>query len=312
MSCYYYDSTPFIVLNSDRIIDSIPFKKEDEFFLFHSCKNASEDVLMQLLNFEFTNLEETLEYIYEESRVEGLPKSLSLSLPMRVTPRYELLDSNCDMQILLKWFHQLLSAVEFLHDEKIIHSNIHPNSCYLKGDSLVLGELQDIIIDNKYDIVKLRSQTWAPEIIHEDLRPYVSNKMDIFMLGIVLGTWLDSYFCTVPMLHSRYLPSKLNDYIENLDDFMQITCLEHADLFPPIFKHISDFIIKAVNPNHEKRPNIGEMLAQNLISVVKRPAFVQNSWFGGLKREEWAERNIKRQFDKRKRVTSSPSTLWFV
>ena len=310
---YIYDSTPFIVLNSDRVIESIPFKKDDEFFLFHSCKAASEDVLMKLLTLEHRYLEDTLEYCYDENQVIDLPKSISMILPMRISPKYELLDFNSDLQSLLKWFHELLQAVEYLHSQGIIHSNIHPNACHISNNSLVLGELQDIILpDAKYDARALRERSWAPEVKHEDLYPVISKKMDIFMLGIVLSAWLESYLCTVPLLPRNYLPSKLDSYLESIDDFMQIDCLSNADLFPPIFKLIAAMILVLMNPNSEDRFTIEQALQHNLIAIVKRPIFVQSSFFAGTKRNEWIEKNIKRQFDGRQRSPTKSTGLWFV
>ena len=312
MSLYTYDFTPFIVLNSERIIDSIPFKKDSEFFLFHSCKSASEDVLMKLLQLQHKHLEETLEYCYELNQITGLPDTTSITLPMRITPRYELLDVNSDLQVLLKWFHELVQAVEYLHSLNIIHSNLHPYACFIQNNSLVLGELQDVIVDNKYDVEQLRSRTLAPEVKHEDLYPKVSKKLDIFMLGIVLSEWLDSYLCTLPQLPRNYLPSKLESHLELLTDFMQIDCLESADLFPPIFKMISDLLIILLNPDYESRYDASQVLNHNLILIIKRPAFIQSTFFGGLKRGEWTERNIKKQYEKRLRPPTSPnSALWF-
>eukprot|EP00835_Amoeboradix_gromovi_P002393 NODE_135_length_18075_cov_0.518413.p6 type:complete len:313 gc:universal NODE_135_length_18075_cov_0.518413:14946-15884(+) len=308
---YTYDPTPFIVLNSDRVIESVPFKRDSELFLFHSLKNANDEVLMTLLSLEHENIESTLAYCEDRGSLLEIPISVSLTLPMRITPRYELLDFNSDLQILLKWFNELLLAIQYLHSLDIIHSNLHPNACFLKNNRLILGELQSIIINSKYNINEVRQLTWAPEIVHEDVHPVVSKGMDIFMLGIILSVWLDDYLCVIPRLGHNYLPSKLLEYLEHLDDFMIIECRTNADLFPPIFKLISDILIQLMNPDHNERISIGKILDHGLISIINRPTFIQQTIFAGLTKSEWTERNIKKEFEKRKRPLPSPTGLWF-
>ena len=309
---YSYDPTPYIVLNAVRDIKCIPFKRENELYLFHGCNKASEDTLMTLLTMEHPNLESTLEYCYDDSKLINVPKGIIVELPMRITPKYELFDTNSDLQMMLKWFQQLCLAVEYMHSEDIIHSNIHPTSCSIYNGNLVLGELQDIIVpDSKYNILKIRQNTLAPEVLHEDLHPIVSKKMDIFMLGICLFEWLDTYLCIIKPLPESYLPSMLDSFIERLKDFMEIDCIEHADLFPPLFKMISQLLIDLFEPDYAQRKDVHQILNHNLFSIIKKPHFILSTWFAGLKRNEWLERNIKLQFEKRHKLAASPSTLWF-
>lgn len=92
-----------------------------------------------------------------------------------------------------KWILQILSALKFLHDQKIAHCNLTCTSIMLaKDENVKISGLSYLSVNNDKNVKKSKSPAFynPPEV--NSLLPHNAIKADIFSLGVILFIMLNN------------------------------------------------------------------------------------------------------------------------
>eukprot|EP00756_Hemistasia_phaeocysticola_P006300 Hpha_TRINITY_DN13766_c0_g2::TRINITY_DN13766_c0_g2_i1::g.142698::m.142698/K08857/NEK1_4_5; NIMA (never in mitosis gene a)-related kinase 1/4/5 len=98
--------------------------------------------------------------------------------------------------ILVRYTGQLLSAVAYLHERRVLHRDIKPENCFLSGDNLKLG---DFGLARETELARTGCGTpyyMAPEVAKGHWRSY-TNKCDVWSCGVLV---YELMFLTWPFL----------------------------------------------------------------------------------------------------------------
>ncbi|EDV29416.1 Serine/threonine-protein kinase Nek1 [Trichoplax sp. H2] len=150
---------------------------------------------------------------------------------------------------IMKWFVQLLMAIQYLHTMKILHRDIKSPNVFLTKKQLVkLGDFGvSRIMDNTFDMAQSKVGTpcyLSPELC-QDL-PY-SSKSDIWSMGCLLYE-----LCALkPAFDATNLVTL----------FYKIVKTEYKPLPPQFSSDINELIRMALTKNADERPSAGALLS---------------------------------------------------
>jgi NIMA (never in mitosis gene a)-related kinase len=96
-------------------------------------------------------------------------------------------DRPIEQDVVLRWFSQLACAINYLHDNKILHRDLKTANIFLSNDDLILG---DFGMARQLESTLANAQTlvgtplyMSPEILQN--KPY-NKKADLWALGCIL------------------------------------------------------------------------------------------------------------------------------
>lgn len=151
------------------------------------------------------------------------------------------------LKVIKKWCKQILSGLEFLHENNIAHRDLKPANIFVNSNTgdIIIGDfgLAKISKENNKSILGT-PEYMAPEVYEESY----DNRIDIYSFGMCLLEFMSGEVpyseCSLAAqiwkkISNKILPlciSKLNDQIAK------------------------DLILKCIDENPKKRPNIKEIL----------------------------------------------------
>ena len=100
---------------------------------------------------------------------------------------------------LWKWFHDLASALQYLHDNDIVHGDIKPKNILVSGNEVYICDFgsaryaKDISNGENGSILGITPKYSAPEVSTSTGNPLWSTKADVFSLGCVFAEVITVY-----------------------------------------------------------------------------------------------------------------------
>jgi len=150
------------------------------------------------------------------------------------------------------FFHQLIDAIEYMHEKGYKHRDIKPENVLLdKHFQLKLGDFGFVTKD---DISYTRKGTYgymAPEVLAGE--PYRGEEADLFAAAVILFILVTQHppFIRAEEVDRYYKSIATNDW----ESFWEV----HSDL--PLSKNFIDFFSRMVNIDPVERMNLAEIKA---------------------------------------------------
>lgn len=220
-------------------------KKDDKKYALKKftdgLSNDSLNELDILSRIEHPNIVKLHEIIFLENSC--IP-CLILELAERDLGSY-LKDHNLDVVVKYKMMYQLASALEFLHKNYIIHSDLKPGNILVKNNNVMIADFGESKIYYKnHKIIERKAYeeittSWwrAPELFTKEKINYYDYKIDIWSLALIF----------IEILSGRYTWSFELLNVNKIDEEVEYYAKEIVDE-----KHILDYLEKIDLPEREE------------------------------------------------------------
>lgn len=144
---------------------------------------SSEELWFVCLVFDYCN-QGTLRTILKRHDLKRKKKQQHRDHPHMSTTTNGILN----LQRIMTWMHQILSALQYMHQNHVIHRDVKPDNCFLNRGKIQLGDMgfaRRLMSDSAFASSVLGTQGYiAPELRNEN--PKYDFKVDIFGAGCTL------------------------------------------------------------------------------------------------------------------------------
>jgi WNK lysine deficient protein kinase len=185
------------------------------------------------------------------------------------------------LRVIKKWCKQILSGLEFLHENNIAHRDLKPANIFINSNTgdIFIGDfgLAKISKENNKSILGT-PEYMAPEVYEESY----DNRIDIYSFGMCLLEFMTGEVpyseCSLAAqiwkkISNKILPlciTKINDQIAK------------------------DLILKCIDENPIKRPNIYEILNHSFFQDISNDDMIINKEFNLFEDDKKSEEIISK------------------
>jgi non-specific serine/threonine protein kinase len=162
-------------------------------------------------------------------------------MPLYESNLEDLIKNRISIEVRFGYILQICSALEFLHNQNVIHRDLKPQNILIKKDKLILADLgiahfENSFITDENDLLANRGYA-APEQKIKGISRDMTTAVDIFSLGLIINE-----------IFTSKKPEGFN--------FVLI-----SDVYPWLI-NIDKLVERCIRQNPEERPTIKEILIE--------------------------------------------------
>jgi WNK lysine deficient protein kinase len=230
------------IIDVSTIPESLRKQITSEIKILEKCKNYTENNIIKLYNYWFVKDKERVVLI-TEIYLSGTIKSF-INRVQKVK-----------LKTIKKWCKQILNALNFLHNNNIIHRDIKCDNIFINGNTgdIFIG---DFGLSKKIDEIS-RSvvgtpEYMAPELYEEEYDYYI----DIYSFGMCL---LEMITNEIPYNECENIPQIWKKVINNV---------KPKSLDKVNNDNAKNLILKCIHFNKKERPSIEDILKHKFLNII--------------------------------------------
>lgn len=202
-----------------------------EVYALAALSDRADTATFHIVRYHQAWMEEERLYIQTELCTTTLQAEMKLAAPGQLP-----------LATRFKCLREILLALNFIHNNQMVHLDIKPENIFLKNDQFKLGDFGLVSKVSSHDVEEGDSRYMSMELLsgdHADL-----TKSDIFSLGIAMYE--------ICLGNNKILPSNGSDW----------QALRSGRILPPpnTTDELFQIIKKMMNPTYSERPSASDLL----------------------------------------------------